>query len=75
MSRDQNIKIYPQSVLGQIMALIVSVSTGMIGYTIHGSLFWAIIDWGFWPIVWVKWLCYQEVNLTVIKNTFGFLAQ
>jgi hypothetical protein len=44
----------------------------MIGYTIHGSIFWAIIDWIFMPIAWCKWLICHEVNMTIIRETFSF---
>jgi hypothetical protein len=44
----------------------------MIGYNIHGSIGYAIVDFFFAPIVWIKWLIYHEVNLTIIKETFSF---
>jgi hypothetical protein len=55
--------------------IIFTLPTAMIGYHIHNSIFWAIIDFIFWPIVWIKWLILQEVNLTIIKETFNFLLQ
>jgi hypothetical protein len=55
---------------GGLLYLIFSIMTAMIGYTIHGSLFWSIIDFTFVPLVWLKWLLFHEVTLTVIKNTF-----
>lgn len=51
---------------------IFAVCTSMIGYSIHHDLFWAIIDFFFAPIVWCKWFICQEVNITIIKNTFSF---
>ena len=47
----------------------------MVGYHIHGSIFWAIVDWPFWPFAWVKWLILHQVNLSIIKATFTFFAQ
>ena len=45
----------------------------MIGYSIHGSLFWSIMNFIFCPITWAKWLICKEVSLSVIKQTFAFL--
>lgn len=52
--------------------LVISLITAMIGHTIHSSIFWSIMDFIFWPIAWIKWIIYQEVNVTIIKETFGF---
>jgi hypothetical protein len=52
--------------------ILVSLGTAMIGHTIHHSLFWALVDFAFWPIAWVKWLICHQVTLSVIKRTFGF---
>ncbi len=54
---------------------LLAIATAMIGYTIHGSLFWAIIDFFLSPLAWCKWLIYHEVNLTIIKKTFAFFLQ
>lgn len=55
--------------------IIPSLLTSMIGYNIHGSLGWAIFDFFFYPIVWIKWLILKEVNLSIIKDTFSFFFQ
>jgi hypothetical protein len=52
--------------------LICGVITAIIGYHIHHSIFWAIIDGLFFPFVWAKWLVMQQVTLTIIKDSFGF---
>lgn len=52
--------------------VIFCICTAMIGYNIHHSLFWAIVDFFFTPIIWCKWLICQEVSLTIIKSTFVF---
>ena len=57
---------------GELLYLLLCLSTSMIGYTIHGSIFWSIMDWVFMPIAWGKWLILQEVNLSIIKDTFSF---
>jgi hypothetical protein len=58
-----------------ILALIVSIGTAMIGYTIHHSVFWSVVDFFFWPFAWIKWLVCQEVNMTIIRQTFEFLSK
>ena len=51
---------------------IIAVLVAMIGYHIHGSGFWTLMDFLFWPLAIVKWLICQELTLTVIKETFSF---
>lgn len=51
---------------------IFSIGTAMIGHTIHGSVFWAIVDFLFVPCAWAWWLWYHQVTLAVIKATFGW---
>jgi hypothetical protein len=58
-----------------ILALIVSIGTAMVGYTIHHSAFWSVVDFFFWPFAWIKWLVCQEVNMTIIRTTFEFLSK
>jgi hypothetical protein len=55
--------------------LILSVLTAMVGYHIHGSVFWAIMDFIFMPFVWCKWLVLHQVNISIIKHTFMFFMQ
>lgn len=51
------------------------ICTAIIGKTIHGSLFWAIMNFIFWPISWIKWLIWQDVNLSIIKSAFDFFLK
>jgi len=51
---------------------IFAVCTAMIGYTIHNSVFWSIVDFFFAPIAWIKWLICHEVTLKIIKETFNW---
>lgn len=53
---------------------IVAILVSMVGYTIHGSLGWAIVDFFFWPFAVVKWLICHEVSLSIIKQTFSFFG-
>ena len=55
--------------------LIPGTLTAIVGKQIHGSLFWAVVDFFFYPIALVKWLICQEINLTIVKQAFAFLAQ
>jgi hypothetical protein len=55
-----------------IFYTIVAILTAIIGHEIHGSVFWSIVDFFFWPFAWLKWLILQEVNMTIIKEAFSF---
>lgn len=61
--------------LAGLIYLLCDFGTSMVGYTIHGSIFWSIIDFIISPLVWCKWLAYHEVTLTIIKHTFEFFFQ
>lgn len=61
--------------LGGFLYLIVAICTAIIGHHIHGSVFWAIVDFFVCPLVWIKWLICQEVNMTIIKGAFAFFLQ
>ena len=55
--------------------LCLALASAMIGHTIHHSLFWSVVDFVFWPIAWCKWLICQQVNLSIIRATFGFFLR
>jgi hypothetical protein len=59
--------------LERTIYLIFSFCTAMIGYTIHRSIFWSIMDFIFTPLTWIKWILFHEVSLSIIKSTFTFL--
>jgi hypothetical protein len=48
------------------------MATAMIGYNIHGSTGWAIVDFLLSPLVWCKWLIYHEVTLKIIEESFSW---
>jgi hypothetical protein len=52
--------------------LILGVITAIIGYNMHHSIFWAIMDCIFFPFAWAKWLLMKQITLTIIKSSFGF---
>jgi hypothetical protein len=54
--------------------MLFCAAVAMTGYTIHGSLFWSIVDYLFAPIALVKWLIYHEINIHIIQQTFAFLG-
>jgi hypothetical protein len=56
----------------EMIYFLFCVATAMIGYHIHSSLFWSMLDFIFAPLAWVKWFICQEVNVTIIKETFSF---
>jgi hypothetical protein len=64
-----------------IMYFIFCLLTGIIGYNVNvrlGSsipLFWACMDFLFSPIAWSKWLICQDINITIIKESFSFFFQ
>jgi hypothetical protein len=59
--------------IANLIYLLFCVAAAMVGYTIHGSICWSIVDFFFWPLALIKWLICHQINLTVIKHTFGFL--
>lgn len=44
----------------------------MIGYTMHNSFWWAVLDFIFSPVVLCKWLIYHQITWSIIKQTFEF---
>ena len=57
---------------GSLFYLLICVGTAMVGYQIHSSMFWSIINFFFTPISWVVWLLSHDVTLTIIKHTFAW---
>lgn len=61
--------------LGQLLYLLTCIATAMVGYTIHNSITWSIIDFIFTPLALIKWVICHEINLTIINETFNFLLK
>lgn len=61
--------------LFQFIYFILCLSTAIIGKQIHGSVFWAVIDFFFMPPAWLKWLICQEVSISVIRAAFDFFLR
>lgn len=58
--------------ISRFIYFIFCIGTAMVGHTIHGSVFWSIMDFFFTLFVWAKWLICQEVTMEIIKKTFAF---
>ena len=58
--------------VSELLYTIFCVATAMVGYTIHSSVFWAVVDLFLAPLVWCKWLIFHEVNMSIIRTTFEF---
>jgi hypothetical protein len=57
------------------LILLLDLATARIGYVIHGSFLWSVMDFIFSPVAWFKWLVLHQVCLSVIKEAFGFLSK
>lgn len=57
-----------------LFGLLFATATAMVGYHIHHSLFWAVVDFIFSPVAIIKWLICHELTLAVIKDTFSFFT-
>lgn len=54
---------------------VLGPATALIGYEIHRSIFWALMDMVFIPLAWVKWFVFHEVTITIIKSAFSFFTK
>jgi hypothetical protein len=54
------------------LLIIPAYLTAMIGYHIHHSIGWAIMDFFFAPWAWAKWLIMHQVTLGIIHSTFAW---
>jgi hypothetical protein len=59
----------------QLIYTFFAILTTVIGWNMHHSIFFAVMDFLFWPLVWLKWLLLQQVTLSFIKSCFtNFLS-
>lgn len=56
----------------KLFYVIFALCTATIGYHIHNSVFWSIMDFFFSPLAWLKWIICHEVNITIIKQAFAW---
>jgi hypothetical protein len=59
----------------RILWIIFNLAIAMIGFEIHSSYFWSVIDFMFSPIALAKFLICHELTLTVCKHAFSFFFQ
>lgn len=55
--------------------IIMGILTATVGYTIHHSGFWAVVDFFFWPIAIIKWIVCQQINLSILQETFSWFLR
>ena len=55
--------------------LCFDLCTAMVGHTIHGGWFWCVMDFIFSPVAWFKWLIFHEVNVSILRETFGWFLK
>ena len=56
-------------------SIIFGIPTAIIGHSIHGGFWWTLFDLFLWPIAWLKWLIYRDVNVAIIKNAFSWFLE
>ena len=72
---DSNIKIGSGNPLCDFAFSMMALATAIIGYNIHGSIFWSIMDFFFMPFAWCKWLIMHQVSMSIIRDAFSFFLQ
>ena len=56
------------------LIFLLKLAIAKIGYCLHGSIAWSIMDY-FFPIATLaKWLVGEEINMQIIKNCFNFFV-
>lgn len=73
--KNMYVYLYPHNFWGRIIYFLFQIATAMIGYTIHGNLFYSFVNLCFAPLAWLYWLITHNVNMTIIQQTFSFLFQ
>ena len=56
------------------LIFLLNITVAKIGYCIHGSIVWSIMDYLFPVFTIVKWFVYEEINMQIIKNCFNFFV-
>lgn len=75
MGETKKVYVYTGSPFWGWIWFAFHVCTAIIGHHIHGSFWWALFDWIFAPLVWVKWLICHEVNVSIIREAFDFFLK
>lgn len=59
-------------VLGSLVYTLFCVCTAIIGYSIHGNFFYAVLNFFFAPLSWIVWLIGHDINWSGIKAAFNW---
>ena len=51
---------------------LLNLLTAMVGYHIHHSIFWSVMDFLFMPFAIAKWLIMHQISISIIHDTFSF---
>lgn len=69
----KHVHYHYSSSIGKFLYFLVCTATAMIGYQIHHSVFYSILNFIFAPLSWLVWLVCHDVNMTIIHKAFDFL--
>jgi hypothetical protein len=61
--------------IGFVIYLLFCTCTAMIGHARHHSILWAVGDFFWAPLAWVKWLIFKQVSISTIKAAFAFFLK
>ena len=75
MGKNKTISISMPTPFANLFYFIMAIATAIVGYSVHGSIGWSVVDFFFWPFAWAKWLICQEVNITLIKHAFDWFLK
>lgn len=70
MAKNKTVTVRPT--IFSFPQIFFMLPTAMVGYQIHGSIFWSVMDFIFWPLAWCKWFIMHEVSVSIIKQAFSF---
>jgi hypothetical protein len=56
----------------KVLYVLVACFSAMVGWTLHHSIGYAILNWIFWWISLPYWLITHKLTLSVIKQTFSW---
>ena len=72
---NQVVNVASNNPLASFLYTLFCIATAVIGKAIHGSTFWAIVDFFFAPFAWLKWFILKQVNITIIQEAFSWFMQ
>jgi len=58
---------------------ILGIFTAVVGYQVNINtdypVFWAVVDFIFYPVTWLYWLITQKVSVKIIHDAFSFFLK